>query len=204
MAEKVDAWMPLHVGPYLAATRHLAAAEHGMYLLLLMHAWNNGGVIPGDDNRMRQAAGATPSEWKKARGAILDFLTKQEDGTYRQKRLDAELTKSMGLKAERSVAGAQGARNRWQSYGKAMATPIANDKANECPVPRTFTEEPTSPPSPPPGGVSVDNPEKSASKNTRWWLSQAGILAEGQRVGLTPKSGESFSAYAQRIREVRV
>lgn len=202
MADKVDGWMPLHVGAYIAATRHLSAAEHGMYLLLLMHAWNNAGAIPGDEDRLQRICNATAKEWTKGRAAILDFLTKQPDGSYRQKRLDAELERSMSLKADRSQAGAKGAESRWQKHGKAMATPIANDMAsgmaNECPIPSTNTEVTTSPPSPPPGGRSVDK-----GKGGQWWLTPDGIAAEGRRRGVEARAGESYGAYAQRIRAVR-
>jgi uncharacterized protein YdaU (DUF1376 family) len=198
MSSKVDGWMPLHVGAYIAATRHLSAAEHGMYLLLLMHAWNNAGVIPGEEDRLQRICSVTAKEWAKARAVILDFLTKQEDGTYRQKRLDAELARSLGLKADRSDAGAKGAANRWQKHSKAMATPVASDMANECPIPVTNTTNQNSPPSPPPGGRSVDK-----SKGGQWWLTPEGIAAEGKRVGVEARTGESYGAYAQRIRAAR-
>jgi uncharacterized protein YdaU (DUF1376 family) len=145
--------MPLHVGAYIAATRHLSAAEHGMYLLLLMHAWNNAGVIPGDEDRLQRICSVTAKEWAKARAVILEFLTKQEDGTYRQKRLEAELARSLGLKADRSDAGAKGAANRWQRHSKAMAT--TSSKRHGKRMPYTFTKyhKPKLPPFPPSGGA---------------------------------------------------
>jgi uncharacterized protein YdaU (DUF1376 family) len=199
VADKVDAWMPLHIGAYTAATGHLSTAEHGMYLLLMMHAWNHEGVIPGEDERVQRICRATPKEWKASRAVILAFLTKQPDGTYRQKRLDTELVKSKTLKSERSEAGSRGAALRWQKHGKAMAEPIANGMANESPLPVTTTQNHNSPPSPPPGGCPVD---KSKPRG-QWWLSQEGVIAEGNRLGIPPATGESFSAYASRLRAAR-
>ena len=43
--ESVTAWMPLHMGDYLADRRYLTAEEHGVYLLLLMHEWKNSPLL---------------------------------------------------------------------------------------------------------------------------------------------------------------
>ena len=157
MAEKVDAWMPLHIGAYMAATGHLSVHEHGMYILLLMHAWANGGELPGDDERIRRICRADPRDWQRSRDVIIGFLTPQADGTYRQKRLDAELTKASDLKETKSAAGKKGAAQRWQSYGKRMAEPMAQPQAEPmakpmakpCPVPPPEPEPAASQPNPP-------------------------------------------------------
>lgn len=202
MSDKIDAWMPLHIGKYIANTRNLSIAEHGMYLMLLMHAWTHGGVIKGDDERIRRICGADPKEWERAREAIMDFLDKQPDGTHRQKRLDAELVKASGIKEVRATAGANGAATTWQKHNKRMAEPVPSDMADEWPIQIQQQETTTTPPSPPSGGLAVDNP-KPKRGNGQWWRTPEGIAAEGRRLGVAPKAGESYGAYAQRIREHR-
>jgi uncharacterized protein YdaU (DUF1376 family) len=144
MGDRVDAWMPLHIGRYMAATGHLSTEEHGMYLLLLMHAWANAGVIPGDPERVRRLCRADPKGWARSSAVILDFLTMQPDGTYRQKRLDIELAKAADVKSTKSEAGKKGADSRWQKHGRAngatMAEPMADGMANEWPIPRPEPE----------------------------------------------------------------
>lgn len=139
MADRVDGWMPLHIGRYIAATGHLSNEEHGMYLLLLMHAWNNGGVIPGDPERVRRICRADPKSWTRSMAVILDFLTLQPDGTYRQKRLDAELAKAEEARSTKSEAGKRGAEKRWQTDGRAngrtMREPMAAAMPKQCPIP---------------------------------------------------------------------
>ena len=84
MTKKVDAWMPVQIGPYVAATGHLTTTEHGMYFLLMMHAWNHGGALPADLERWRNIVRADQKQWAASRDTIVDFWTQQEDGTWRQ------------------------------------------------------------------------------------------------------------------------
>jgi uncharacterized protein YdaU (DUF1376 family) len=152
MTDKVDGWMPLHIGRYMAATGHLSTEEHGMYLLLLMHAWTNGGAIPGDPERVRRICRADPESWARSSATILDFLTPQGDGTYRQKRLDAELAKATEAKEVKAEAGKKGAAARWQTHtganGKSISTANAPALPSQCPIPIPEPKQSQEPPSP--------------------------------------------------------
>jgi len=53
----VDTWMPFYVADYLRDTRHLSATEHGAYMLLIMQAWTQGGLLPLDPVRLARIAG---------------------------------------------------------------------------------------------------------------------------------------------------
>jgi uncharacterized protein YdaU (DUF1376 family) len=149
VAEKVDAWMPMHIGQYMAATGHLSTEEHGMYLLLLMHAWAAAGVIPGDPERVRRICRADPKNWARSCATILDFLTLQPDGTYRQKRLEAELVEGRRVEGEqgrewqerRSLTMAKAWQSQWRTDGGAIseAGSRTDGKGHGEPMPYTTT-----------------------------------------------------------------
>jgi len=66
-------WMPFYIADYLADTAHLSAAEHGAYMLLIMHYWQKGG-LPDDDAQLARIARMSPEEWSKARSIIQAFF----------------------------------------------------------------------------------------------------------------------------------
>jgi uncharacterized protein YdaU (DUF1376 family) len=95
--------MPLYVGDYLADTRHLSAAQHGAYLLLLMHYWAKGG-LPADDRQLANIAAMAPAEWQRHRAVIAAFFGEG----WRHSRLDQEIHRTTAIRAKRAAAGSKG------------------------------------------------------------------------------------------------
>ena len=54
------------VSDYLAATPHLSTIQHGAYLFLIMHYWQQGG-LPDDDEQLARIACMSIAEWRKHR-----------------------------------------------------------------------------------------------------------------------------------------
>jgi uncharacterized protein YdaU (DUF1376 family) len=96
-------WMPLYVGDYLGDTGHLTTAQHGAYLLLMMHYWRKG-ELPDDDRQLSKITKLPLRTWCEYRATLQDFFY---DG-WRHKRIDAELEKMMLVSAKRAIAGQKG------------------------------------------------------------------------------------------------
>ena len=92
-------WMPLYVADYLADTGHLSTVEHGAYMLLIMHYWQNGG-LPNDDRRLARICRLTEPEWAECREIIVDMF---DDG-WRHKRIDAEAAKAEDISSKRTAS----------------------------------------------------------------------------------------------------
>lgn len=95
-------WMPLYIADYRADTAHLSAAEHGAYLLLIMHYWSTG-ELPDDDRPLARIACMTTSEWKRARPTIERFF---HDG-WKHNRIDAELARAADISSKRRASAEQ-------------------------------------------------------------------------------------------------
>jgi uncharacterized protein YdaU (DUF1376 family) len=65
--------MPLYIGDYRADTTHLNAAQHGAYLLLIMHFWQQAG-LPDDHEQLARIACMSNTEWRKYRPVIRAFF----------------------------------------------------------------------------------------------------------------------------------
>jgi len=94
--------MPLYVADYRADTAHLSAAQHGAYLLLIMHYWATG-ALPKDDAAMARIACMSPAEWKRNCPIIYPFF----DNDWRHKRIDAELARAADISSKRSASAKQ-------------------------------------------------------------------------------------------------
>lgn len=102
--------MSLHIGDYLKDTRHLRAAEHGAYLLLIMHYWATGG-LPDDDKQLAAIACMSPREWQKHRPVIRPLF---KDG-WKHKRVEAELAEASTVYKRRVAASRKANAIRWAS-----------------------------------------------------------------------------------------
>lgn len=133
---KTDTWMPLYVSDYLADTSHLSTEEHGAYLLLLMHAWMNGGELPSDDNRLRRIARMDEKPWKASRDEIKSFFY-EHGGALRHYRVDRELQRAQQHVNQRSAAGKASAAKRKaereaQRNGNDSSTTVATEDEREA------------------------------------------------------------------------
>jgi len=132
--------MPLDIGDYLRDTGHLTVAEHGAYLLLIMHYWLNGG-LPAEERMIARISRMPPDQWSESRDVIAALF---RDG-WRHKRIDEEMTKAEEIiNKRRSAAQAR----------HAASTPDANalhveSTSSDTRVPPKPTPEPREENNPP-------------------------------------------------------
>lgn len=108
---KVDIWMPIYPGDYLADTMHLTTEQHGAYFLLLMHAWRSNGGVPTDIPSLRAITRMDETQWKANGSVLLSFWVKDESSDrFVQRRLLAELEKSKRINERNRENGKLGGR----------------------------------------------------------------------------------------------
>lgn len=117
--------MPLYVADYLADTGHLSTVEHGAYLLLIMHYWQNGS-LPSDERQLARITRMRLELWRKMAPQLKSFF----DDSWKHRRIEHELTQTVELFEKRARAGMAGASVRW---GKRNAIAMAN--ACDCHIP---------------------------------------------------------------------
>jgi uncharacterized protein YdaU (DUF1376 family) len=117
-------WMPLYVGDYLGDTGHLTTAQHGAYLLLMMHYWRKG-ELPDDDRQLSKITKLPLRTWCEYRPTLQDFF---HEG-WKHKRIDAELARMMRVSEKRAVAGQKG------GLGSALARMKLENASRSRPLP---------------------------------------------------------------------
>ena len=118
-------WMPLYVGDYLGDTGHLTTAQHGAYLLLMMHYWRKG-ELPDDDRQLSKITKLPLKTWCDYRPTLQDFF----HSGWRHKRIDAELERMVRVSEKRAIAGQKGglgsalARMKLENASRSRSLPV--------------------------------------------------------------------------------
>lgn len=125
---KVDAYMPLWIGDYLADTARLTTEQHGAYLLLIMDYWRNG-ALPDDPVALAQIARMPRAAWLRHGTQLLSYFEKREGRLY-HKRIERELESSQTRKKKMVERARKGAQARWKD-GEGASNPTA--MLEDCP-----------------------------------------------------------------------
>ena len=96
-------WMPMFWGDYLADTRHLSTLQHGAYLLLIAHYWQQRG-LPNDDHQLATITGLSVRDWLRHKPVLQKFFVDE----WRHERVDRELQLRDEAHVRRITAGSKG------------------------------------------------------------------------------------------------
>jgi len=170
-------WMPLYVGDYLGDTGHLTTAQHGAYLLLMMHYWRKG-ELPDDDRQLSKITKLPLKTWCEYRPTLQEFF----HSGWKHKRIDAELERMMRVSEKRAIAGQKG------GLGSALARMKLENASRSRSLPvRAIASQGLSE-----AQGSADHSHPHSHSNP--YLSEAGSLAARPPTGKAEKTAIAVSA----------
>ena len=108
----ISKWMPLWIGDMRRDTIGQPPEFVGMYLNLMMVAWQNGGQLPDDERQLRRISGADAIQWREHRQALANLFV-PVGVTWTHNLIREELAKAYQIREDRAAAGRSGGVNRW-------------------------------------------------------------------------------------------
>jgi len=136
--------LPIFTDAYLGDTRHLTAAQHGAYLLLLMTAWRTTEcALPDDDRQLARWAAMDYRTWLNNRDVVMALWTKGDDHKWRQRRLSDERKRAENVRDRNVRAGKSSALKRKQRHVTVVA-PTPNEDTTPSPSPSPSVSESSS------------------------------------------------------------
>lgn len=127
--------MPLFTDAYMADTRHLTAAQHGAYLLLLMTAWRMPDCkLPNDDVFLSRCAAMNLRTWKANKDVVMAFWKLDDEQKFTQSRLLDERKFVDDKRSKNSDAGKASALKRL-NRGSTSVQPKLNQTSTPTPTP---------------------------------------------------------------------
>lgn len=130
MSSSNRAWMPLYITDYLAKTSHLTGAEHGAYMLLIMHYWQNGS-LPENEKLIARIGRMDADQWSESRDVLADLF----DANWTHSRIDEELLKADDIIEKRRNAAS---RRHKQCKSNASAEQVDSNSSDTGALPRTY------------------------------------------------------------------
>lgn len=108
----ISKWMPLWVGETRRDTIGQPPEFVGMYINLMMAAWQNGGQLPDDEKQLCRISGADSAQWLEHRQALANLFVPMR-GMWTHNLIREELAKAYKIREDRAAAGRSGGVNRW-------------------------------------------------------------------------------------------
>lgn len=126
---KLD-WFALNIRDYERDTRDLTLEQHGVYLKLLMLAYERDGAVPGDDATLNRCAFHLHARSFQAivKPILERFFARSEEGSWRHRRVDKELE----FAGKRSRKQSENALNRWRKNAKETEISNENNAADDA------------------------------------------------------------------------
>ena len=107
------------IADYMRDTKELTYEEHGVYMHILWHMWEEGGWLADDNKKLALRLGLPVKKWLALRAVLNRFLTvygPEGDRRLTQKRLQIEYNKAIEHAKKRSAIGVKAANAK---HGKA-------------------------------------------------------------------------------------
>lgn len=108
----ISKWMPLWIGDIRRDTIGQPPEFVGMYVNLMMAAWQNGGQLADDEKQLARISGASSEQWIEYRQTLANLFVPR-NGTWSHNLIRDELMKAQKISTERSEAGRIGGSKRW-------------------------------------------------------------------------------------------
>ena len=105
-------WMPLWIGDIRRETIGQPPEFVGMYVNLMMAAWQNGGCIPDNETHLCRTSGASTEQWVEFRQALANLFVPGE-GQWTHNLIRDELAKAETISQRRRIASQKGNESRW-------------------------------------------------------------------------------------------
>jgi len=116
------AWMPLYTGDLERKTRDLKPIGFGIYVRLILWAWDHNGTIPLNADQLCNITGCEPRLWWRYGAPIVArFFDAVDASTAQQKRVVTELRRSAEISNKRKAAALQ-KHSKWKANAEQMDT----------------------------------------------------------------------------------